>query len=182
MRTRLIRPTFWADATVAALPVPARLTFMGLWGMADDDGYFDWRPSEIAAELYRYAPPAARTRSVEDHLARLVIPGEGEEVGPVQRLECGRHGRIPSMPKHRIQSGRHTFPTREQHLSTCVAGRVLPRPSVSRSESETESETGRSRFGSVSGAPPRDEVSPLDAVAAATGGNVARFAAQKRPA
>jgi hypothetical protein len=173
MRTRLIRPTFWADATVASLPVPARLTFMGLWGLSDDDGYFDWRPAEIAAELYRYAPTKARVRAVEDHLTRLA------EAGPIQQLDCGRHGRIASMPNHRIQSGRHSFPTREHHLGTCVAGRAVPRNSASRSLSVTESETVSVRIGSDSGAQPRAGASPLDAVAAQVGGFAGRMAARK---
>lgn len=176
MRTRLIRPTFWSDATVAGLPIPARLTFMGLWGMADDDGYFDWKPSEIAAELYRYAPVKKRERDVDEHLTALVA------AGPVAHLDCERHGRIGSMPEHRIQSGRHTFPTRQQHLSTCIAERGTSRNAASRSETVTESETGRGRFGSDSGAPPRADMSPLDAVAVALGGPVATFAVAKRAA
>lgn len=180
MRTRLIRPTFWADATVAALPVAARLTLIGLWGMSDDDGYFEWKPSEIAAELYRYAPPKARVKAVEDHLALLVVPAKGEDNAIVVALECGRHGRIPSMPKHRIQSGRHTFGTREQHVGECVAGRGIPRPDASRSLSDTGSETPSSRFGSVSGALPRASESTLDAVALAVGGPVAAMAARRR--
>lgn len=173
MRTRLIRPKFWADATVASLPVAARLTFAGLWGLADDDGYFEWEPSEIAAELYRYTAVKARERQVEAHLNALV------EAGPVERLECGRHGRIDSMPNHRIQSGRHTFPTREQHLTTCVAGRGTPRNAASSPVLVSESGTGTVRNGSDSGASPR-EASPLDAVAMVVGGRVAQFAQAKK--
>lgn len=179
MRTRLIRPTFWSDASVAALSVPARLTLLGLWGMSDDDGYFEWKPSEIAAELYRYATPKARIKAVEDHLALVVVPTDGEDEAIVLRLDCGRHGRIPSMPKHRIQSGRHTFPIRDQHLGECVAGRGIPRHSASRSLSDTESESGSVRNGSVSGAQPRADKSPLDAVALTIGGPVAAFARGK---
>ena len=169
MRTRLIRPTFWADAKVAALPVAVRLTFMGLWGLSDDDGYFEWEPVEIAAELYRWAPPRSRPRQVEDHLGRLL------DSGRIVRLECGVHGRVPSMPEHRIQSGRHTFPIRDDHRSTCASSRDIPRPPASRSYTETESESVRN--GSDKGAAAR--LSELDEAAIAAGGPVASFAASR---
>lgn len=116
---------------MASLPPNVRLTFMGLWGLADDDGYFEWKPGEIAAELYRYANTHSRERQVEAHLAALV------GAGPVKLLECGVHGVIPSMPNHRIQSGRHTFGTAEKHRGTCLTGRGTPRNSASRSYTDT---------------------------------------------
>jgi hypothetical protein len=170
-----MRPTFWADATVAEVPVHARLTFIGLWGMSDDDGYFEWRPAEIAAELYRYDPAKARVRHVEDHLSKLT------EAGLVEALECGRHGLIDSMPKHRTQGGRHTFPTREAHLSTCIAGRVHPRPSASRPYRDVSGSVS-DRDVSDSGAPPRAGLSVLDAVALEVGGFAGDHAANRKPA
>jgi len=174
MRTRLMRPTFWADQTIASLPVAVRLTFVGLWGLSDDAGFFEWRPGEIAAELYRWDPVKARQRHVEAHLASLA------EAGPVQQLPCGRHGLIPSMPKHRIQSGRHTFGTREEHLGTCVAGPGIPRPAASRSLSVTESVEGSARIGSDRALP--RSTSPLDDVAIELGGFAAAHASARRSA
>lgn len=168
-----MRPTFWSDASVASLPAAARLTFAGLWGLADDDGYFEWRPAEIGAELYRYDPAKARVRHVEDHLQRLI------DAGLVELLECGRHGLIDSMPKHRAQSGRHTFQTRETHLGMCIAGRGIPRPSASRSVLVSESVSDRGRDVSDRGAPPRAGDSILDDVAHATGGFVSTLASRK---
>jgi len=171
MRTRLVRPGFWADKTIAGLPVTVRLTFIGLWGLSDDAGFFEWKPDEIAGELYRWSPARTRLQHVEAHLASLV------EAGPVQRLDCGLHGVIPSMPRHRIQSGRHTFGTREEHLGTCIAGRGIPRPSPSRSDSVSESETDSVRIGSDRALP--RSTSPLDDVAMAVGGRVAAFATEQ---
>lgn len=38
MRIRTIKPEFWSSPDVAALTYPARLTFIGLWNYADDEG------------------------------------------------------------------------------------------------------------------------------------------------
>lgn len=142
MRTRLIRPEFWSDADMADLPADVRLTFMGLWCLSDDEGYFVWHPREIAAELYRYQQPADREEAVLGHLDALT------EAHRIEALPCLRHGRVPSMAKHRIQSGRHTFLIRDLHRNACESLRVLPGPSASRSVSDTvsvsdsESESG----------------------------------------
>jgi len=127
MRTRLIRPGFWADEIMARLPVSVRLTFMGLWGLADDAGYFEWRPREMAGELYRFEPVGRRERHLREAVDRLVAEGR------VVLLDCELHGLVPTMERHRIQSGRHTFGTRDEHLSTCASLRGIPRPAASRS-------------------------------------------------
>jgi hypothetical protein len=38
VRIRTIKPEFWSSLTVASLPVAPRLTFIGLWNYADDEG------------------------------------------------------------------------------------------------------------------------------------------------
>ncbi len=43
-RTRLIRPEFFTDELMAAISIPARLVYIGLWTLCDDDGYFESKP------------------------------------------------------------------------------------------------------------------------------------------
>jgi hypothetical protein len=113
VRTRLLRPEFWADAKMADLPESARLTYMGLWGLADDDGYLVWQPRDIAAELYRFETPRRRETKVERNLAVLV------EAGRVVVLPCGRHALIPSLPRHRVKGGNTSDQHHKAHTSTC---------------------------------------------------------------
>lgn len=52
MRIRSIKPEFWRSDDIAALPISARLLFIGLWSYVDDNGVgLDKLPS-IAADLF----------------------------------------------------------------------------------------------------------------------------------
>ena len=98
MRIRQVKPAFWTDSRIAALPPAVRLFYIGLWMEADDAGWLRWDLSQIANELYGYESRKKREREVEafkDHLlasGRLVLH------------PCG-HAQIPTMTTH-------------QHLST----------------------------------------------------------------
>lgn len=93
MRIRQVKPAFWADARIAALPAPARLFYIGLWMMADDAGWLRWDPSQIANELYGYESRRKRERDVETFLALLV------EAKRVVVHDCG-HVEIPTLTSH----------------------------------------------------------------------------------
>lgn len=93
MRIRQVKPAFWADARIAALPAPARLFYIGLWMTADDAGWLRWDPSQIANELYGYESRRKRERDVETFLALLV------EAKRVTVHPCG-HVEIPTMTTH----------------------------------------------------------------------------------
>jgi hypothetical protein len=54
MRTRLLRPGFFENETLAQLPVRARLLFAGLWLLADRAGRLEDRPARIRAALFAY--------------------------------------------------------------------------------------------------------------------------------
>jgi DnaD/phage-associated family protein len=53
-RIRSIKPQFWLDEKLGNLPRDARLTYIGLWNLADDGGVFEWRPQKIRAQLFPY--------------------------------------------------------------------------------------------------------------------------------
>jgi len=93
MRIRQVKPAFWADARIAALPAPARLFYIGLWMTADDAGWLRWDPSQIANELYGYESRKRRERDVCAFLALLV------EAKRVVVHDCG-HVEIPTMVAH----------------------------------------------------------------------------------
>lgn len=93
MRIRQVKPAFWTDARVAALPPAARLFYIGLWMQADDAGWLRWDASQVANELYGYESRKRRERDVEAFLALLV------DAGRVVRYECG-HVQIPTLTDH----------------------------------------------------------------------------------
>lgn len=52
MRIRSIKPEFWRSDDIAALPISARLLFIGLWSYVDDNGVGSDKISSIAADLF----------------------------------------------------------------------------------------------------------------------------------
>lgn len=129
MRTRLLRPEFWSDSRMADLPYGTRLTYMGLWSLADDDGYLRWQLRDIAAELYRFESPKKRETRVEQQLTELVTAGR------VEVLPCGIHALIASIPKYRVKGGNQTDQHHRVHTGEC---------SVRTSTDESLSVTGTS--------------------------------------
>lgn len=117
MRTRLIRPEFWADSRMADLAEGTRLTYVGLWCLADDEGYLSWQARDIAAELYRFEPPRRREAKVDKQLVELT------DSGRVRVLDCGVHALIPSLTRHRIKGGNTTDAVKRQHDKCSVRTR-----------------------------------------------------------
>ena len=156
MRVRLVRPEFWSDSKMAALPVPVRFTYIGLWGLADDAGYLEWDAKAIAAELYRYDSPRRRERIVIDHLDRLL------QAGRVRLLACRKHALIPSLPQHRIKGGEQLFTIQKKHDSICatsdsVAILRATSDSVSGSYTDSFTDSGSGSLRAREGLPHIDE-------------------------
>lgn len=53
-RIRTIKPKFFTNEDLAALPFEWRLLFIGLWTQADRDGRLEDRPKRLKAELFPY--------------------------------------------------------------------------------------------------------------------------------
>jgi len=54
MRARNIKPSFFKNEVLGDLPMECRILFIGLWMMADKDGFLECRPKKIKAELFPY--------------------------------------------------------------------------------------------------------------------------------
>ena len=52
MRIRSIKPEFWRSDDIAALPISARLLFVGLWSYVDDNGVGSDKLPAIVADLF----------------------------------------------------------------------------------------------------------------------------------
>lgn len=90
-RIRTIKPEFFKSATIAGLPLASRLTFIGMWCEADDDGRLPDDPVLLKAHLW---PRDERTvKDVEADVAALL------DAGLVHRLEVRerRSGKIKTV-------------------------------------------------------------------------------------
>jgi hypothetical protein len=119
MRIRQIKPEFWSDSEMAALPYPVRLLYIGLWCVADDAGYIDWRPDRIAHDLLGYESTKTRERHLVEWAEELV------RTEHLQLLECGQCAWIPTLSKHQRIAGKQNFKWREFH-ATHAALSVVP--------------------------------------------------------
>jgi hypothetical protein len=176
-RTRLFRPAFFTDKLIASLPAWTQLTYVGLWTLADDAGYFERRPEEIALALFGHTRPATRERRVAAALELLV------EKERVRWLDCGEHGVIPTLPEHGVmRGGNHSYNVKAKHDEACALTLFRARQAPMTREYVPGTNKSRSGSGSVSGsgsgsesdAPPRG----LNETAATTGGFVATLAAK----
>lgn len=105
-----MRPEFWSDALVAAMPPAVRLFYIGLWCVADDYGWFRWNATEIAALLFPYEPARKRLRDVKawaeplDTSDRLVL----------YRCGCAC---IPTLLRHQVNGGKKSGTNRDKHIA-----------------------------------------------------------------
>lgn len=132
-RTRLIRPEFFEDETMACAHVATRLFYIGLWTLCDDAGYFDLKPRQIAASLFPYDGPARRERMVAKALDELV------GLGRVKYLDCGLHATVPTLPKHGVKGGNKAETVRSRHATVCLSVHVRTGTDKSSSVSVSES-------------------------------------------
>lgn len=108
MRIRQVKPEFWSDPDLAALPPQVRLIYIGLWCVADDAGYIEWHPERIAHDLLGYESAKIRVRHLTDWTAQLVKSGH------VEMFDCGC-ALIPTLSKHQRITGKQNFRHREAH-------------------------------------------------------------------
>lgn len=94
MRKRIIKPSFWSSERLAGVSHGARLTYIGLWQLADRSGHLRYNPRWIGAQLYPY-----ESVSVEDWLNELEKAGEifvwdsecGHRVLTIRHFEKHQH-------------------------------------------------------------------------------------------
>lgn len=70
-RIRTIKPEFWTSEDIAALPIAARLVFIGLWSYVDDNGVGIYNERLIASTLFPMDDPRESLANVRDSLAKL---------------------------------------------------------------------------------------------------------------
>lgn len=108
-----MRPEFFTDRVMGDLSPDVRLTYIGLWCVADDAGWMTWDVDQIAAQLYPYESIRVRTKRIEK--AR-------DELTTARRLvihECGC-AEVPKLSEHQRIGGTKSFTSRDKHESIHV--------------------------------------------------------------
>jgi hypothetical protein len=96
VRIRSIKPEFWKDEEIAALDPFARLLFIGLWGMADNEGRLEDRPKRIKAEIFPYDDVDIEKllHSLTEQPGRFIERWETDGQGIIEVRSFTRHQRI----------------------------------------------------------------------------------------
>jgi hypothetical protein len=143
-RIRQVRREFWSDSLVGRWPDGLRLFYIGLWCVADDDGYLEWDVPSIAADLYRYRSTTKREADVAKWLSELVSSGR------LVRQSCGRHGWLPTLTGHQVVGGRRNTEVHHEHMAESgMADHGQPRPAMAdgkvRNGKESNGSSSRAR-------------------------------------
>jgi hypothetical protein len=115
VRIRQVKPEFFRDKDMSALTFRTRLTYIGLWCMADDAGWFGADYEEIARELYGFDGWRMRERWLLEDLVVL------QAAAHIEVEPCG-HGFIPNLVKHQRFAGqtKRVFTTLREHETRCL--------------------------------------------------------------
>ncbi|MHB8398407.1 MAG: hypothetical protein ACYDCI_05660 [Candidatus Limnocylindrales bacterium] len=134
MRIRQLKPSWFTDkALQIGVRSDTREFYIGLWMLADDDGWLEWDVDAIGVGLYGFLSLGRRTVLIERHAAALqaLTP----ESPHLVLYPCG-HARVPKMPQHqRVSDARRVVSDHQRH----DAGRC-PVPAPSRGEPRSSAE------------------------------------------
>jgi hypothetical protein len=149
MRIRQIKPDFWSDEELSVLPYSVRLFYIGLWCLADDAGYLEWRPAKVGQALFGYETRHSRERHVEEWATVLV------ESGHLQMLPCHQCALVPTLARHQRIGGTKSYAYRDRHRTHVADESIDVRTSPDKSVSNGRVGNGRERNVTVDG--PVDE-------------------------
>jgi len=128
VRIRQVKPEFWRDSKLAGLSARVRLTYIGLWMIADDAGWLRADIAELGVDLWPYEEREQREEAMESAMADL------ESSGRLMRFPCG-HAFLPTLTKHqRLASPEKRVTTVEREHRICDSPRI---PAEIRGEQQT---------------------------------------------
>jgi hypothetical protein len=109
VRIRQVRPEFFTDPITARLPAAVQLTYIGLWCVADDAGWFRWDAATVGAVLYPFEPTKRRERHLTETMDVLV------EAGRIVLFPC-LCAHIPTLIVHQRIGGNKATPALDYHV------------------------------------------------------------------
>ena len=133
MRTRLLSPGFFRNEVLGELPLEARLTFAGLWCLADREGRLEDRPKRIKAELFPWD-----SFDIEGSLSALDAEGfiQRYTVGVLKCIQITRF-LVHQKPHTRETASRLPAPDGTPELPESEEGEPGTRPKSAPGEPET---------------------------------------------
>lgn len=143
-RIRNIKPEFFADEKVGALPFGARLLFVGLWTRCDLRGVFEWNAKIITAALFPYDDGVDANQVVEwlqalsDAGMVVSFEASGRRWGTVPRFSD--HQAIGKAERDYDAKAKVRYPSPPGHQNGSGADTVTVSETVSETVTET---TGR---------------------------------------
>lgn len=133
-RSRLLKPEFFENETLAELPFQTRLCFAGLWTLADREGRLKDRPKRIGAKLFPYDEV-----DIEAMLDALAAKGF------IDRYQANGTDviAIPTFLEHQsphVRENPSVLPARDEHQTSLVLApdKASPRSPVSVSVSVSD--------------------------------------------
>ena len=116
-RIRQIKPSWFLDKELRrGTTADVREFYIGLWMIADDEGWLKWDADRIGAELYPYEPFIRRERNVERW--GDVLMGLNAERAHLVLYDCG-HGFLPHMKQHQRIAGTRAEANAKEHRDVC---------------------------------------------------------------
>lgn len=115
MRTRFLKPGFFANDILAECEPLARLLFAGMWCYADREGRFEFRVKKLKAEILPYDEGV----SIEDLVAQLARGGFVE----VYEVDNTKYIQIVNFAKHQnphMKETASTIPAPNEHQPRSV--------------------------------------------------------------
>ena len=109
-RIRTIKPEFWRDEDLSALPAETALLAIGLLNHADDEGYFNAHPKLIESDIF---PLRELYGSVTVMLSELAGIGY---IRLFEGADSKRYGLIVNFAKHQVINKK--IPSKIKHICT----------------------------------------------------------------
>ena len=120
-RRRIIDPDFWTDEEISSLSPMARLLYIGLWGICDDNyATFPNRPNWIKMQIFPYQKNVDITKLLNEIIKiGKILPFEHEKKSYLFIKNFFKHQVInkPSRPKYPEFIDSHGIAT-EYHLTS----------------------------------------------------------------
>lgn len=102
-RNRMLNPEFWLDEQIAGISAHARLLYMGLWGICDDNyATFPDKPSWIKIQVFPYEDVSIPTLLSELEGIGKIIPFDenGQKYWYIKNFLKNQTINRPSKPKY----------------------------------------------------------------------------------
>lgn len=126
MRIRQVKPSWFTDkALQTGLSAEAREFYIGLWMLADDDGWLEWDEDAIGVAVYGFLGLPKRERLIAKHsLALMELTPDAPHL---LMHGCG-HSQVPKMPQHqRVSDSKRVTTDHRRHIEGRCPIPALPR-------------------------------------------------------